>query len=414
MPHEPAVRSQRRPESVSIIAPTYNERDNIRRFVTTLAATMGDSRWELIVVDDDSPDRTYEAVEDCAREGWPVRCIRRIGRRGLASAVVEGALASLADCLVVMDADLQHDETALPALLAPILAGEADLAIASRYVAGGGVGEWDASRRRLSSVATSVSQMLVGSGITDPMSGFFAIRRDVFLEEVHDLSQQGYKILLDLISSASRPLRIVEIPYAFRVREAGTTKLDLTVGVEFVLMLVDKLSMGLAPPKLVLFLIVGLLGLGCHLAVLEAARSEGLGFMQAQLVATVLAMTFNYVLNNNLTYRRERLRGLDFLAGYVVFCLICALGVVANITVANAIILHDDNWRVAGLAGALMSAVFNYQAASRLVWGSGGRGRRRRKVATAVARLIGGRAGVRGAANAVGSRSYRVGDAARP
>ncbi len=370
---EPALESGRRPQarrSVSIIAPAYNERDNIRPLVMALDRALGEVAWELIVVDDDSPDRTHEVVDACAREGWPVRCLRRLGRRGLASAVVEGALASSADHLVVMDADLQHDERAIPALLAALAAG-ADLAVASRHAPGGSLGDWSARRAGMSAVATRLCTAMMGARLSDPMSGFFALRRSVFLECVYGLSQQGYKILLDFIAAAPRELTIVEVPYAFRSREQGESKLDTLVVVEFLLMLLEKASAGVLRPKLVMFLWVGCCGLICHLAVLQAVQSQGLSFVPAQIAATLAAMTLNFAMNNRLTYRAERLTGAALIYGYLVFCAVCSLGAVANVSVASVVMSRDQSWPLAGMAGAVMSAVFNFEVASRLVWGIG-------------------------------------------
>ena len=366
-------RGARRPEtrkSVSIIAPAYNERDNIRPLVMALDRALGELAWELIVVDDDSPDRTHEVADACAQEGWPVRCIRRLGRRGLSSAVVEGALASSADHLVVMDADLQHDERAIPALLSALAAG-ADLAVASRHAPGGSLGDWSARRASLSAVATRLCTALLGARVSDPMSGFFALRRGVFLECVYGLSQQGFKILLDIVAASPRELKIAEVPYTFRSREQGESKLDTLVVVEFLLMMVEKASAGLLRPKLMMFLWVGCCGLVWHLAVLRAVQALGAGFVSAQVTATLAAMTLNFAMNNRLTYRAERLKGAALLYGYVVFCAVCSLGAIANVSVASVVMSRDQSWPLAGLAGAVMSAVFNFEVASRLVWGLG-------------------------------------------
>ncbi len=383
-----APRGARRLEtrkSVSIIAPAYNERENIWPLVTALDRALGDIAWELIVVDDDSPDRTHEVADACAREGWPVRCIRRLGRRGLSSAVVEGALASSADYLVVMDADLQHDEGAIPALLAA-LAGGADLAVASRHSPGGSVGDWNARRAGMSAVATRLCTAMLGARVSDPMSGFFALRRSLFLDCVYGLSQQGFKILLDIVAAAPRELKIADVPYVFRSREQGESKLDTLVVVEFLLMMVEKASAGLLGPRLMMFLGVGCCGLVWHLAVLRAVQALGANFLPAQIAATLAAMTLNFAMNNRLTYRAERLKGAPLLYGYVVFCAVCSLGAIANVSVASMVMSRDQNWPLAGLAGAAMSAVFNFEVASRLVWGLGQRRARavRRRQATAM------------------------------
>lgn len=365
--------------TISIIAPAYNERPNMRPLTQAVAAAMGSTSWELIVVDDDSPDNTADAADELAHEGYPIRCIRRVGRRGLASAVVEGALASNARFLAVIDADMQHDERLLPRMLRTLQETDTDLVIGSRHVEGGSVGEWAGDRQAMSRIATWCARALVGREVTDPMSGFFAIRRDVFHACIYDLSQQGYKILLDILTSSPRPLKVAELPYVFRNRAEGESKLDVMVLAEFLFLLVEKLTRGLIPPRFVLFSLVGGLGLIFHLAVLEIVGAVGVTFYTAQTVATYSAMTLNYVINNSVTYRSQRLRGPRFLWGYLVFCAVCSVGALANIGVADLVLSGSGSWPVAGAAGAVMSAVFNFGAASQLVWSQR---RRRRPVLT--------------------------------
>jgi dolichol-phosphate mannosyltransferase len=359
---------------LSIVVPTFNERDNVRPLVEAIAAALGATRWELIFVDDDSPDGTYLEAAAVAREGWPVRCIRRVGRRGLASAVVEGAMSASAPIVAVMDGDMQHDEALLPRMLQVLQTSDADVVVGSRHVEGGGLGDWNAVRRRMSAFATWASRILIGGGVSDPMSGFFMTRRQVFDAAIYDLAQQGYKILLDLLTSSPRPLKVVELPYVFRDRRAGESKVEAMIVLEYAFLLIEKLSRGLIPPKFILFATVGFMGLAVHLAVLEGMKGAGLTFLPAQAAATLIAMTFNYVVNNQITYRAERLHGVRFLVGYVVFCLVCSLGAVANVSVANLALGRVHSWPLAGLAGAIMSSVFNFGVATRFVWGA-----RRRK-----------------------------------
>jgi dolichol-phosphate mannosyltransferase len=360
---------------LSIVVPTYNERANVRPLVEAVAAALGATRWELIFVDDDSPDGTYDEAVVLAREGAPVRCIRRVGRRGLSSAVVEGVLSASAPVVAVMDGDMQHDETLLPRMLETLRTSGADVVVGSRHVEGGGLGEWSAVRRRMSELATWCSRVLIGESVSDPMSGFFMTRREVFDAAIYDLAQQGYKILLDLLTSSPHPLKVVELPYVFRERRAGESKVEGMIILEYAFLLIEKLSGGLIPPKFILFSGVGFLGLAVHLTVLESMKAAGASFLPAQSMATLVAMSFNYVVNNQVTYRAERLKGMRFVWGYVIFCLVCSLGAVANVSVANLALAQVRSWPLAGLAGALMSSVFNFGVATRFVWGS----RRQRK-----------------------------------
>ena len=353
---------------LSIVSPTYNERDNIAPLFDAIDAVFPDGGFELVVVDDDSPDGTALAVRDLARTGRPIRALRRVGRRGLSSAVVEGVLSCHAPFVAVIDADMQHDERLLPRMLDILRDGDADLVIGSRYADGGGVGDWSGRRRLMSRVATRCAAALIGTAVTDPMSGFFAIRTAAFDAAVADLSQQGFKILLDVIASSPAPLRIVELPYVFRDRRAGTSKLDAGVLAEFLFLLVEKTTRGLVPPRFVLFSLVGGLGVAVHLGVLGILREARVGFLAAQVAATLAAMTSNYVFNNAVTYRNQRLTGRAFAGGYVLFCVICTFGAIANISVADTAIQAFRSWTLAGIAGAAMSAVFNFGVATQLVW----------------------------------------------
>src|SRR3954453_21980859 len=193
---------------LSVIVPTFNERDNIEPLLRRLDSALAHLTWEVIFVDDNSPDRTWDVVRGLARQDSRVRCIRRIGRRGLSGACIEGILASSAPCAAVIDADLQHDETQLPKMLSLLDGGAADLVVGSRYIEGGSADGFNKQRAGASAIATEVAKRVLGVRIADPMSGFFMIRRDRFEELAPQLSTQGFKILLDLIATARGNLRV--------------------------------------------------------------------------------------------------------------------------------------------------------------------------------------------------------------
>lgn len=355
--------------AVSIVIPTYNERANIAALRDAVEQVMGDVPWEIIIVDDDSPDRTWEEAARVGATDPRLRCIRRVGRRGLASAVVEGAMASSGAFIAVMDADFQHDEAILPQMYEKLAVEGYDLAVGTRYAAGGSVGEWDQRRQQMSSLATRVARALVGNKTSDPMSGFFMARHEVFAESIYSLSSQGFKILLDLISSYPGTLKVADVPYTFRNRRAGESKISPMVIAEFAFLLIEKLSRGFVSPRFVLFAMVGGLGLIVHLAVLTLLVGRGFPFLTGQVGALTVAIVFNFAVNNEFTYRDRRLTGANFWGGLVVFAIICSIGSLANIGVANLAIEETRSWSLAGIAGALMSAVFNFGGASSLVWG---------------------------------------------
>lgn len=369
------ISAARTSPELSVIVPTFNERDNVPELFARLQRVLAGVAFEMIVVDDDSPDGTAARAKEIAAADGRLRVIRRIGRRGLAGACIEGMLASAADIVAVMDADLQHDETILPEMMRAIRERGADVAVGSRYVAGGGIGEWDEGRARISRVATRISRVVVPEGLADPMSGFFMVRRDVFMESVRNLSTLGFKILVDLFASSPRALDFVEVPYRFRERHAGESKLDSRVAWDFGMLLLDKMVGRWVPVRFLSFAMIGGLGVFVHMAVLAALFRTGLaGFGTGQAVASAVAMVFNFFLNNALTYRDSKLKGAAMLRGLLVFMLVCGLGAVANVGVADWLFSEQrQGWIVAALAGILIGAVWNYTTSSFYTWGRRGR-----------------------------------------
>jgi len=378
-PIEQAARKAPAPVvELSVIVPTFNERDNVLEVVRRLEASLEGIAWEVIFVDDDSEDGTAARVREAAQRNSKVRCIQRIGRRGLSAACVEGMLASAAPFLAVMDGDCQHDESVLPCMVDLLRAGDTDLVIGSRYMHGGGIGDWDPSRAKMSRFATRLGRLVVKQQLSDPMSGFFVLRREVLELSVRRLSTLGFKILVDVIASSPRPLRVKEVPYEFGVRRAGESKLDSQAVWDYVMLLADKLFGHLVPVRFVSFMVVGTLGVFVHFAVLTTLfRALTLSFAYSQGAATVAAMTSNFALNNALTYRDLRLKGWRWLKGWASFMLGCSVGALANVGIAAYLFSHSTLWMLAALAGIVVGAVWNYAITAIYTWnGSPARSRR--------------------------------------
>jgi dolichol-phosphate mannosyltransferase len=354
---------------LTVIVPTMEERDNIEPLVTRLMLAMPNTLWEVIFVDDDSRDGTSARVRGLARDNPRVRCLQRIGRRGLATACIEGVLASATPYVAVMDADLQHDERLLPQMQRVLESGSVDLVVGSRYVAGGGIGDWSRGRARLSGLATRLARIICKADVADPLSGFFMCRREVFEAALRRMSGQGFKVLLDLLASSPEPLRVRELPYSFRERQSGRSKLDTLIAWEFGMLLADKLIGHIIPVRFALFAMIGALGLLVHLGALWIGLEVlALGFGVAQGVATVVAMTSNFFLNNQFTYRDQRLNGRALLRGLVVFYLICGIGAVGNVGVASYAFTSSHTWWLAGVAGAVVGSVWNFAMTSVFTW----------------------------------------------
>jgi dolichol-phosphate mannosyltransferase len=354
---------------LTVVIPTFNERENIAPLIRRLGEALEGVIWQAIFVDDNSADGTAQAVKARAARDPRIVCLHRIGRRGLAGAVIEGIMASAAPVVAVMDADLQHDETLLPRMLKLIHADAADLVVGSRYMTPDGA-TTGLSPMRLagSQAATWIARRVLRADISDPVSGFFMIRRDMVERVGSQLSPQGFKILFDIIASQPAPLRIIETPYVFAERQAGASKLDGRVVIEYLGLILSKFSRGLIPPRALLFGLVGSTGVIVHLGVLSLCRGIGLTFVSAQEIAAVTAMTSNFLINNQVTYRDRRLKGVSLLTGYLRFCALCGLGLIANVAIADLVHQWTPLWWLAGVAGALFGAVWNYVSTSIAVW----------------------------------------------
>ncbi|MFO1430319.1 MAG: glycosyltransferase family 2 protein [Candidatus Competibacteraceae bacterium] len=355
---------------LSIVVPTFNEIDNVVELIRGVDRCLEGVAWELIFVDDNSPDGTAERVREIARTDPRVRGIQRIGRRGLASACIEGMLSSSAPYLAVMDADLQHDESLLLDMLRILRQGDTDIVVGSRYMEGGGIGRWDKSRAQYSRFATRLSRMVLKADLSDPMSGFFMMRHDAMLRCVKaGVSGIGFKILVDLFASSPQPLRFREAPYQFRERFAGTSKLDTTVAWEYLMLLLDKLIGHIVPARFIAFSLVGGLGVLMHLAVLSTLyRGFSASFLASQTAATLVAMTSNFLMNNFLTYRDMRLTGWGLLRGWISFVLACSIGAMANVGVAAYLYQHQTFWITSAIAGVLVGTVWNYAVTAVYTW----------------------------------------------
>ena len=354
---------------LTVVVPTFNERDNIPVLLDRLDRSLAGVSWQAIVVDDDSPDGTAAVVKAIARGDRRITCLHRIGRRGLAGAVLEGVMASTAPYVAVIDADLQHDETLLPKMLNTLRTQPADLVIGSRYLGEDGLTRGLSPLRRAGSeAATWLAQCVLKAKVSDPVSGFFMIRRDAVEAVAPRLSRQGFKILFDIIASQPRPLRIVELAYAFGERASGESKLDRRIMAEYLGLILTKATGNLVPPRALMFFLVGASGLVVHLTILGALLGAGVVFAAAQAIAAIVAMTSNFLINNAVTYRDRRLHGLALVVGYLRFCALCSLGLVANVSVGDLANRHTSIWWLAGVAGAAFGAFWNYVSTALAVW----------------------------------------------
>lgn len=356
-----------------VVVPTFNERDNVPVLAARLASVLDGIAWEAVFVDDNSPDGTAEVVISLARSDPRIRCLRRIDRRGLSSACIEGILSTSAPFIAVIDGDLQHDEALLPRMLRQLQEGSEDLAIASRYIGAGGADGLSSRRRKwLSRAGARLARLATGIEVSDPVSGFFMLRREVIDLAAPRLSGVGTKILIDILTASPRPLSVVELPYRFSTRHSGESKLDALVALEYGMLLGEKLSGRYLSSRLLLFGLVGASGVAVNLVALRLllgvfAVGTG-GFVRAETFATAIAMVSNFFLNNALTYRDRRLVGWQAVRGLISFMAVCCLGAVVNIAIARDVYAETGLWLLAGIAGAVAGALVNYSLTSVFTW----------------------------------------------
>jgi dolichol-phosphate mannosyltransferase len=362
--------SSRSSLDLAIVLPTFNERDNIPVLIARLNDALRGLKWEAIFVDDDSPDGTSDVIASYARRDPRIRLVRRIGRRGLSSACIEGMMSTAAPVVGVMDADLQHDESILPRMLDLLQSGSLDVVVGTRNADGGSMGEFGRRRVLLSRLGEKISQSVCRVKLTDPMSGFFLLRRSFLNDVVHDLQGGGFKILVDLLASSRVPVRVGEVGYKFGTRQHGESKLNVVVGIEYLFLVVNKRLGGLIPLHLALYMLVGVIGLATHLVVfLILSRVFSSTFVVAQAIATFVAMVENFLLNNMITFRSRQLHGLQMLTGAARFIAACSFGAWANIVFARALWQGGLEWYVAGFAGIVLGSVWNLSVSSFITWG---------------------------------------------
>ena len=354
---------------LSIVVPTFCERDNVAELLREVSTVLQGVAWEIVFVDDDSTDGTVDAIRDLAQHYHNVRCLHRIGRRGLSSACIEGMLCVSAPIVAVMDADLQHDTGKLREMLTAIRAG-ADVAVGTRALGDGSFGAMSSVRQRISSSSSRLAKTLLRIDLSDPMSGFFMLRRPLAMTVVRDLSGMGFKILLDIVASLPPGAKVVEIPYEFRSRHAGESKLDSNAAIEFFMLLADKTVGRYVPIRFLAFSIIGGLGVFVHFAILTTLfKGAAVSFAASQTIAAGVTMMFNFLLNNSLTFRDHRLKGWRLLTGLASFVAISSVGAIGNVGIAS--VLFSDyhiNWTGSALVGILVGAVWNYAMSRAFTW----------------------------------------------
>jgi len=358
---------------LSIVLPTYNERGNIEPLLHQLLPLQRTFDLEILVVDDDSADGTAELVRQLAQRHPCLRLIRRVGRSGLASAIKEGLLDATGDLALVMDSDGQHEPAAVLRAVQALQQGDLDLVVGSRFHGDAEIRGLSGRREQGSTWANAAARFSLPrryAGLTDFMSGFFALRLETALPLLRAVDVNGFKFLYELLAVSRGRLRVAEVPLTFQPRLSGSSKLDLAIFWDFLISLLHSLSFRLLPRRAISFGIVGVSGVVVQLLATHLLMvGDHLAFRQALPLAVVIAASSNYLINNALTFRFQRLQGLALLRGLLKFLLVASLPALANVGLASAyysFIARDTVW--AQLAGILVVFVWNYAASSRFVW----------------------------------------------
>jgi len=358
---------------ISIVIPTFNEQSNISKIINQLLNLDVIYEKEIIVVDDNSGDGTANLVREYCRDDRRVRLISRYGRFGLSSAIKEGCLCATGDIIAVMDADGQHDPSYIALALEKIELKKVDIVLGSRFVEGAIIKGLSQGRKSSSSIANSLARLsLYGSYnyLTDYMSGFFVFKRNVCIELVEKIDVQGFKFFYELLAISGGKLKIFEIPFIFNEREHGNSKLDLPVVWDFLISLLHTFIGRLVPRRAVSFALVGSTGVFIQLLTIYFLLAiTNLDFEKVLPLGVIIAASSNFIINNILTFRSNKLSGKRFYTGLLKFLLVSSLPIIANVGVTNLFYSQFlTNTFISQLAGIFVVFIWNYAASSKVVW----------------------------------------------
>ena len=359
--------------SLSIVIPTYNEKDNISKILEKLKNALKGITHEIIFVDDNSPDGTSKEIKFFMKKSSNIRLVHRIGRRGLSGAVIEGFFAANSELVAVMDCDLQHDETKLSDMMDLFSKSTSlDIVIASRFIEGGEISGIAFSKyRKLGSMITTfLVKRLLKINSSDPLSGFFMAKKATFLRSADKLQTQGFKILADFLATEGKKIEIKELGYKFKNRIAGESKMSILTALELIGLVLSQIFQGKVSIRFILFCMVGLSGIFVQLLITGASMFFINQFPTSQTLGIIAAMTSNYFLNNSITFKERKLVSFELIRGLFSFYLICSLGAFTNVAIASYIFDFSSNWLISSFIGAVFGAIWNFTLTSIFTWKS--------------------------------------------
>jgi len=355
---------------ISFVVPVLNEEENIEIFSQKIIKVLDvlNLKYEVIFVNDNSSDKTQEKIEKVSNYFSNFRGILRIGRTGLASAVIEGICAAKGQYIIVMDGDLQHDFDVLHEIVKNL--HKVDIIVVSRDFQNLNK-SLSNKRRKISNLGNVILSKFVKSEVSDVLSGYFAINKNFFINNIlpklnNDL--KGFKILFEILYYA-KDAKVIDIKSKFKSRLHGKSKLNYNIFLDLFETLFNKIFNNLIPWKFVVFVLMGLIGASSHLLVLHIFFNNlEWSFFKSQSLATFTAMTLNFFMNNFITFRENQIYRYSIVLGLVKFYLICSIGAASNIIISNYIFSKDINWLLSGLIGAAIGSVWNFSVSSTIVW----------------------------------------------
>tara|TARA_Y100001968_G_scaffold327362_1_gene372250 strand:+ start:5562 stop:6656 length:1095 start_codon:yes stop_codon:yes gene_type:complete len=359
---------------ISLIIPTFNEAKNIKSLIYNLVNLLRDIEYEIIIVDDDSPDGTAKEVSILMEKNKKIQLINRVGRCGLSSAIKEGLIFAKGNYSLVLDGDGQHDSSCVLELINKIKESKADIVIASRFLDVSllkGLSDKRSLGSKLANRAARISLSRKYANLTDYLSGCFCIKNDKNTRLIiRKIQINGFKFLYELLALSKGLLIIEEVPLIFKERIYGTSKLDLAIVWDFLISILHNISYRVLPRRAISFGLVGISGVVVQLFItLFLTNIFLIDFKSALPFSVVCAATSNFLINNQLTFRTNRLRHLALLNGLLKFLLVASLPVIANVGIATAFYQYiSADTLIAQLAGIAIVYAWNYLASSLFVW----------------------------------------------
>lgn len=359
---------------ISLILPTLNEEENLKVLLPNLHYILKDYSYEIIVVDDNSTDQSRKVAENLFSDEINGFIHHRIKLLGLSSAIYDGFNLATGEVVVVMDADLQHDPKILPQMIQSIISNNSDICIASRNIENGGYGDLSRMRKFLSKSGIWIANFFLNMNLSDPMSGYFALSRDLFDEVKGRINPRGFKILLEIIYKSSN-IRIAHVPYHFKARRHGETKLTPAIGFEYLLALIDLKVGWIISYRFLQFCFVGFLGSCFNFMIFSLCMTLKIPLLQSVFYAASFGMVWSFLANNFITFSESRYVQKKLLIGGAIYLIFSLPGLLVQISVTvflfnlfSAVLNLNIHYYFIYIAAVIFGAILNYFIHLKITW----------------------------------------------